>query len=200
MALLRRWIFNSVVAVSLILFLAVAVLWVRSYFAGDSLTVQKNQRYSIRSYRGLLGVIASSKYSVSAFAPPPFTGGQEEPYSEKWELSRIATRELSWTIAFNWPNSFTRALLGFKIGYCWEPGDSDLGEMDVDSGYLAIAPHWAYMLALGCIPAFWLRRHRQQRFQKGHGAFCSVCGYDLRATPNQCPECGTVPNPAKNSE
>ena len=52
-------------------------------------------------------------------------------------------------------------------------------------------PHWAGALVFSVLPAIagvrWLRRRRRRVAELG---LCRVCGYDLRATPERCPECG----------
>jgi hypothetical protein len=52
-------------------------------------------------------------------------------------------------------------------------------------------PHWFAALVLLVPPAVWYARFRRARERREHGR-CRVCGYDLRATPDRCPECGTV--------
>jgi outer membrane protein assembly factor BamB len=50
-------------------------------------------------------------------------------------------------------------------------------------------PHWFLIAALSIAPLAWatgLWRDRK-RYPKGH---CPNCGYDLRASPQRCPECG----------
>jgi hypothetical protein len=45
------------------------------------------------------------------------------------------------------------------------------------------------------LPAYRLVR-RRVRAAPAHTGHCPACGYDLRATPNRCPECGATPTPA----
>lgn len=57
--------------------------------------------------------------------------------------------------------------------------------------YVAI-PSWPLLLILPIPGAICLRRFRRLRRREQLG-LCLNCGYDLRATPDRCPECGTVP-------
>jgi hypothetical protein len=53
-----------------------------------------------------------------------------------------------------------------------------------------VAPCWFIFLLLAAVPAFAAARAFRHKPEPG---ICSKCGYDLRATPDRCPECGTIP-------
>jgi hypothetical protein len=49
------------------------------------------------------------------------------------------------------------------------------------------------VLALSLLPALWVRSYRRRRTDAARRASncCRSCGYDLRASKERCPECGT---------
>src|SRR5262249_35747828 len=51
--------------------------------------------------------------------------------------------------------------------------------------------HWVLALLFLVPPMLWLNGYRKQRRARRLG-LCPTCGYDLRATPDRCPECGLV--------
>jgi len=62
------------------------------------------------------------------------------------------------------------------------------------AGYARLIPYWELESVLGILPVCWivltLRRHSRQKTETAPR--CPTCGYDVRASPQRCPECGTV--------
>jgi hypothetical protein len=56
-------------------------------------------------------------------------------------------------------------------------------------------PLWLVVFCTAFGPSCWLALKVERRGQSHRlKGLCSNCGYDLRATPERCPECGTIPS------
>ena len=60
--------------------------------------------------------------------------------------------------------------------------------------YNISVPHWFLGVLLMLPPVAWALAERRRRRRPRRGR-CATCGYDLRATPGRCPECGTETQP-----
>jgi len=87
------------------------------------------------------------------------------------------------------------------LGFAWFRGDSPPSpptQIGTKTQWYIAFPIWPLVLILGGFESWRTIRRRRQRTI----GLCRVCGYDLRATPERCPECGTTivkPAPATSS-
>jgi hypothetical protein len=176
---MRRKLFTFAAGMSAVLCVLVCVLWVRSgrhgvllsHTAGPSAGGgQVTCQTDFSSAGGRLGF--SCERVGNAGMPP------------HWERQEITADDLS--NADWWDDAPAR----FRFAGVQFDANRPLAAAD-DSFVQVYAPHWLAALLFALLPAIWVtglvRRRRRVRGQR-----CAACGYDLRATPERCPECGTV--------
>ena len=163
---------------SLALCLVTAALWVRSYWRRDDLICSQgdpeNTICTVISDHGVLGFCYWQGRLLQV---------------RKLELNCGQSGEMD--LAFYLRMSPRGGSL-FGFGYEFNPSGPGMYPQVI----LGI-PDWFGCLLLLVAPTLGLwRRHRlRRRIAKG---LCLTCGYDLRASTERCPECGT-PIPFKES-
>jgi hypothetical protein len=75
----------------------------------------------------------------------------------------------------------------------WSFGDTSRTDPPyIETRVHVIVPCWLPVALTAMAPALWLNG-RVRRWRNRKRGLCPDCGYDLRATPERCPECGRTP-------
>jgi hypothetical protein len=191
----------------LLLFGAVTILWIRSYWAADSLgwrrlMLQRDNPgrawADVTTGRGGIGYIAD-----------------EDIWPPGVDLLAVMGKDArDWNGGFGWrvspdppyypfgrspPRQFDRFGFFFIIhhqsnaGPPWATDGSQLRSRRLSA---VVVPFWFLLLVIGLWPAVYFVPRIARRFiaaRRMHLKLCTACGYDLRATPDCCPECGMIP-------
>ena len=187
----RRILWTAFAGCSLLLAAAAAGVWVRSYFVADAFVCARGSpwnstgsaaipRYDVRWYaeacRGRFGIV---RYTGDGVPCRERAGAEwrhhlKSPDADPFRPSHVLAKH--WEVAF--------------------PGVAYIGGANRDTMGGMLVIHLAYPTALFALaPLAWsagfVRRRRRNR--RARADLYQQCGYDLRASPDRCPECGTVP-------
>lgn len=186
-----RWGFGGLTTVSLVLFVIVSVVWPRSDHAVDWLVYRRSGggRYchlSVRSWPGAIQFACSiDEVADDESMARPTLRLRSSPPDGDWDdyYPRGGNRV---------PRRFGlhRAIALFdKVTFDVGPVGSE-GLSYATDGHVFIVPCWVMLVLFGVLPLMPLvSAIRRLRRHKSVGT-CQHCGYDLRATPERCPECG----------
>ena len=136
------------------------------------------------------GRLAAARQSISPGVPPgPFRADA----TRLGRLSIASDDQGSAMMSFD-PDGVDRTFLGFATADA--RGSFGIGGI-TPSSYRAeftlyAAPYWA-IAGLAALPPVLVLVRRRRTLRRLRFGRCTRCGYDLRATPGRCPECGAVP-------
>ena len=71
--------------------------------------------------------------------------------------------------------------------------------LSVGLALTAFLPWFLALLVPGMIVWWTVQYYRNKRTERRLAGLCPACGYHLRATPERCPECGSVTRPAASA-
>jgi len=181
----RRCIFNGLAAISLVLCAATVALWVRSYLVIDAVS-------QLRYFPPDSGAATQDFKPIATLQYTSIEANQGEALVARSLLQvGFARPGLDWHWTRRQPDiSIVRepTWLG-RLGFAWDSGHDLRG-----STWRIVVPIWTLAAATAVLPLYSVLslRRRRRHYRRNRG-LCESCGYDLRATPDRCPECGTIP-------
>jgi hypothetical protein len=179
---------NGATLLSLVLCVAIAALWARSYCVYDSYDDSRFRRTESGAgcqrqthiYLGG-GGFRCYIYDLLIRIPSEVTRMQAMPPQTRRMIGQ-RTPDGSAVKQAPAPGNSLAAVLGFGF-------DRTAPARDLRYTRLTFQL-WHAVLLTAILPyLWWYRRRHPRRLAAG---LCRTCGYDLRATPERCPECGTI--------
>jgi hypothetical protein len=169
---LGRWAFNLLAAFSLLLLAISGMCWARSYFYESSVSVPiaGSRSLELIAYRGGMYVAVF----VVWHGAPHFDMHDEH-------ISDLQSANIPWLF----PDLPATRGYGFMFG-------------SATGLTFARIPFWFITIVL-LLPVVIAIRWHVTRRRNRVGLRCPRCGYDLRATPARCPECGNIPATSSQS-
>jgi hypothetical protein len=157
---------NALTLLSLLLCIASVVFWIRSRHVTHSVALTSLPiQWSLSTSSGTVSLVRSKSWY------------------EPDDLKKGIT-----------PTHHERSLLGFGTKQSEQPdkwvnhsGTRTIGYTTVIRTYYA--PLWFCVIVFSILPLLQYPRLLRRFYRRKHG-LCPDCGYDLRASPDNCPECG----------